>query len=108
MLIDPQHEGSPCLDFETWERNSASVARDRLPEVGMAAGILGSAAGLGSEQAPGARWHLRGRNPFSLHSEASESAPAAAELAELSAFFCPALDNRLHLRNAYLKHGRLP
>jgi hypothetical protein len=36
MLIDPQHEGAPGLDFETREGNNASVARDRALEVGMA------------------------------------------------------------------------
>jgi hypothetical protein len=33
MLIDPQHEGAPGLDFETWEGNNASVAGDHSPEV---------------------------------------------------------------------------
>ena len=34
MLIDPQHEGAPGLDFETGGGNNASVARDHSPEVG--------------------------------------------------------------------------
>jgi hypothetical protein len=33
MLIYPQHEGAPGLDFETWESNNSSVAMDRSPEI---------------------------------------------------------------------------
>jgi len=39
MLIDSQHEGAPGLDFETWEGNNASVARDHSPEVAKCQGI---------------------------------------------------------------------
>ena len=58
MLIDPHRERAPGLDFDVWEGNNASVARDQSPEVTKYQGICrmhseqpnGLALELGSEE----------------------------------------------------------
>jgi len=58
MPIDLQHEGALGLDFETWESNNASVARDHSPEAAKYQGISrmhseqpnGLALEMGSEE----------------------------------------------------------
>jgi len=40
MLIDPQHEGAPCLDFETWETDDINQPPEGFMIFRMARGLV--------------------------------------------------------------------